>query len=57
MGNSKNSSRAVQSKWLRSRGQGETAEDRARSRAAFKGWDTRRSKEVANSNTKRQRRS
>ena len=34
-------SRAVTSERMRARGRGETQEERKRSRAAFKGWDTR----------------
>lgn len=33
--------RAVQSQRTRARGRGATPEERKRSRAAFKGWDTR----------------
>ncbi len=35
------------SKRVRSRGRGKNAEERARSRAAFKAWDTRRAEAIA----------
>jgi len=50
-------SRAVASERTRARGRGETQEDRKRSRAAFKGWDTRleNAAQVAMTSTKRNR--
>ncbi len=41
--------RAVQSERVRNRGRGETALDRKRSRASFKGWDTRLQKAATSS--------